>query len=116
MAFIATFTAPFIEEVIYRGVLYSAFQRAWGIPAAFILTTLLFSVVHVPQYYPSYSTIFLLTVLSMTLTAIRVKTDNLLPCVILHTLFHGIQSTLLILEPVMRSAVQEPATAAIGLK
>ena len=26
MAFVATFTAPFVEEVVYRGVLYSAFN------------------------------------------------------------------------------------------
>ncbi len=99
VAIVATFTAPLVEEVIYRGVLYSAFQRAFGIPAAFLLVTALFALVHVPQYYPSYSTIFLLTVLSLTLTAIRVKTNNLLPCVILHTLFNGIQSVLLIARP-----------------
>lgn len=99
VAVVATFTAPFVEEVIYRGILYSAFQRAFGIPAAFLLVTGLFALVHVPQYYPSYSTIFLLTVLSLTLTAIRVRSDNLLPCVILHTLFNAIQSVVLIFQP-----------------
>ena len=99
VAFVATFTAPLVEEVVYRGVLYSAFQRALGIPAAFLLVTALFALVHIPQYYPSYSTIFLLTVLSLTLTAIRVRSRNLLPCVILHTLFNGIQSIFLILRP-----------------
>jgi membrane protease YdiL (CAAX protease family) len=107
IAFVATFTAPFVEEVVYRGMLYSAFQRAMGIPAAFLLTTFLFALVHVPQYLPSYSTIFLLTVLSLTLTAIRVKTNNLLPCVILHTLFNGIQSVLLLSEPLVRKSVTE---------
>ncbi len=99
VAIMATFTAPLVEEVVYRGVLYSAFQRTFGIPAAFVLVTALFAIVHVPQYYPSYSTLFLLTVLSLTLTAIRVKSNNLLPCVILHTLFNGIQSVFLILRP-----------------
>ncbi len=103
VAFFATFTAPLVEEVVYRGILYSAFQRTFGTPAAFILATALFSIVHVPQYWPSYSTIFLLTLLSLTLTAIRVKTNNLLPCIILHTLFNGLQSVLLILEPYLIS-------------
>ncbi len=111
IAFVATFTAPLVEEVVYRGVLYSAFQRTMGVPGAFVLVTLLFAVVHVPQYYPSYSTIFLLGVLSLMLTAIRVKTKNLLPCIILHTLFNGMQSLLLILEPMMKSA-EAPAPAA----
>jgi len=104
VAFVATFTAPFVEEVVYRGVLYSAFQRAMGVPAAFLLTTFLFAVVHVPQYWPSFSTIFLLTVLSLILTTIRVKTNNLLPCIIFHTLFNGLQSIALIAEPLTRSA------------
>jgi len=100
VALVATITAPFVEEVVYRGVLYSAFQRNLGIPAAFFLVTFLFALVHVPQYYPSYSTIFLLCILSMTLTAIRVVSNNLLPCVILHTLFNGIQSVFLIVQPI----------------
>ena len=111
VAFVATFTAPLVEEVVYRGVLYSAFQRTLGVPAAFLLVTSLFALVHVPQYYPSYSTIFLLGLLSLILTSIRVKTGNLLPCIILHTLFNGIQSVLLILETLTKST-DVPAPAA----
>jgi membrane protease YdiL (CAAX protease family) len=103
VAFVATFTAPVVEEVIYRGILFSAFQRAIGVPIAFILVTFLFALVHVPQYYPSYSTIFLLALLSVTLTAIRVRSGNLLPCIVLHTLFNGLQSVLLIAEPYLRT-------------
>ena len=116
VAFLATFTAPFVEEVIYRGVLYSAFQRTFGIPAAFLFVTLLFALVHVPQYYPSMSTIFLLTLLSVILTFIRVKTGNLLPCVILHTLFNGLQSVFLILEPLINTADVPEKAATVLLK
>ncbi|HVF47796.1 MAG TPA: type II CAAX endopeptidase family protein, partial [Pyrinomonadaceae bacterium] len=73
VAFLATFTAPIAEEIVYRGILYSAFQRTFGVTAAFLLVTFLFALVHVPQYYPSYSTIFLLTLLSVILTLIRVR-------------------------------------------
>ena len=111
IAFIATFSAPLIEEVIYRGVLYSTFQRAFGMPAAFVLVTILFSLVHVPQYYPSYSTIFLLTLLSVTLTGMRVWSNNLLPCIILHTVFNGFQSVVFLLEPLIQNP-EKAATAA----
>lgn len=112
VAFVATFTAPFVEEVVYRGVLYSAFQRTLGVTAAFLLVTFLFAIVHVPQYYPSYSTIFLLVILSLILTSIRVKTNNLLPCIILHTLFNAVQSVLLILEPfIAKPEVPQQAAA-----
>ncbi|MEO7673733.1 MAG: type II CAAX endopeptidase family protein [Pyrinomonadaceae bacterium] len=107
VAFMATFTAPLVEEVIYRGILYSAFQRTFGVVFAVISVTFLFALVHVPQYYPSFSTIILLTVLSLILTLIRVRTDNLLPCIILHTIFNGIQSVVLILEPYL--SIETPA-------
>lgn len=99
VAVLAVFTAPLVEEVVYRGILYSAFQRSVGTFAAVALVTFLFALVHVPQYWPSYSTIFLLTLLSLILTLLRVYSGNLLPCIILHTLFNAFQSALLIAEP-----------------
>ena len=115
VAFLATFTAPIVEEVIYRGILYSAFQRSFGAATAILVVTMLFALVHVPQYYPSYSTIFLICLLSLILTLIRVKTKNLLPCIVLHTIFNGIQSLLLIFEPYLNELANQPQnkTAAI---
>jgi uncharacterized protein len=102
VAFMATFTAPLVEEVVYRGIMYSAFQRTMGVTGSVILVTLLFALVHVPQYYPSYSTIFVICLLSLILTLIRAKSNNLLPCIILHTIFNGIQSSLLVAEPYLK--------------
>jgi uncharacterized protein len=116
VAIMATFTAPIVEEVIYRGVVYSAFQRSMGVTAAFLLVTALFAVVHVPQYYPSVSTIVLLTLLSVTLTAIRVFSGNLLPCIILHTLFNGFQSIMLIIEPWLPTGEVPPVDPATILR
>ena len=99
VAFFATFTAPLVEEVVYRGILYSAFQRSVGVPAAVILTTFLFAIVHFPQYIESLPTLILICLLSLILTLVRVRTENLLPCIALHTAFNGIQSLILILEP-----------------
>lgn len=113
IAFLATFTAPLVEEVIYRGFLYSAFQRSFGVVTGVLLTTFLFAVIHVPQYYPSYSTIFLIVLLSLVLTLVRVRTKNLLPCVILHTIFNGIQSLLLILQPYIESTEPQEKVSAL---
>lgn len=103
IAILSVVTAPLIEEVVYRGILYSAFQRSFGQVAAVGLVTLLFALVHVPQYWPSVSTIFLLTLLSLILTLLRVYSGNLLPSIILHTVFNGLQSLLLIAEPNLTS-------------
>jgi uncharacterized protein len=103
-AFLATFTAPLVEEVIYRGVLYSAFQRSIGTGGAVALVTTLFALIHVPQYYPSAASIILICVLSLTLTLIRARTKNLLPCIALHMVFNGTQALLLILAPFFEAA------------
>ncbi|MEO6587861.1 MAG: CPBP family intramembrane glutamic endopeptidase, partial [Pyrinomonadaceae bacterium] len=99
IAIMATFTAPIVEELIYRGILYSAFQRTFGVKLAVILVTLAFALVHVPQYWGDFVSISMICLLSLILTLVRVKTDNLLPCIVLHFVFNGIQSLVLILEP-----------------
>lgn len=102
VAFLATFTAPFVEEVIYRGVLYSPAEKRLGKAGAVILVTFLFSIIHVPQYLPSYSTIVLIFLLSLVLTLIRATTSNLLPCVVLHLIFNGLQSIRLVADPLLQ--------------
>ena len=117
IAFIATFTAPFVEEVVYRGVLYSAFQKRIGVLGGFLVATLLFAAVHIPQYWPSYSTLFLLLFLSVILTGIRVWTRNLWPCIVLHTLFNATQSLSLIFAPdqAPKTDLPEQVTAILRL-
>jgi membrane protease YdiL (CAAX protease family) len=116
VAFFATFTAPLVEEVVYRGILYSAFQRSVGVVYAVIIVTLMFAAVHVPQYSkdfnPDFVTIFVICLLSLILTLIRVRTGNLLPCVVLHTVFNGSQSVLLILEPYLEELSKKPSEQA----
>lgn len=111
IAFLATFTAPLVEEVVYRGILYSSLQRKLGIIWAVVLVTFLFALVHVPQYskdfIPDFQTVGLLLLLSLTLTMLRVYTKNLLPCIVLHTIFNGIQSLLLVLEPFVRDLTKQ---------
>lgn len=110
VAFFATFTAPLVEEVVYRGILYSAFQRKTGVTYAVAIITALFALVHVPQYSKDFSpdlvSISMIILLSLTLTLVRVRTGNLLPCIILHTVFNGTQSLLLILQPYLEGLLK----------
>jgi uncharacterized protein len=115
---LATFTAPLVEEVVYRGILYSALQRSIGGIGAIALVTFFFALVHVPQYWGSPGTILLICLLSLVLTLIRWKTGHLLPCIIMHTIFNGLQSLFLVAEPYlpkMETAVQEQAALFIRI-
>jgi membrane protease YdiL (CAAX protease family) len=115
-ALLATFTAPVVEEVIYRGILYSALQRSIGVVWAVTFVTAAFAGVHFLQYWGSPGTIVLICILSLILTLIRVRTKNLLPCIVLHFIFNGIQSLVLILQPFLPEnlgGAQEQATSVI---
>ncbi len=108
LAFIATFSAPFVEEVVYRGVLFPAAGKSFGMVPAVGLVTLLFAAVHIPQYYNSVASLTLLLVLSLILTIVRASTGRLLPSVILHFIFNGIQSVFLVLQPYFPQLQESP--------
>lgn len=123
ISFLAVCTAPFVEEFVYRGVLYSALRRdvglfiTWisavvfgvkldtharesvGVSAAVVLVLLLFTIIHVPQYWPNAGVIAAVGLLSIVLTTVRAYSGRLLPCIVIHLVFNGIQAVILIIEP-----------------
>jgi membrane protease YdiL (CAAX protease family) len=96
-AFVAVVTAPLVEELIYRGLLYRALEKAAGMGIAIALVSLLFAGVHVFQYRNNIAVIIVITVLSFTLTTVRAVTGKVLPAFIIHFVFNGIQSILIVL-------------------
>jgi uncharacterized protein len=100
-AFVAVFTAPLIEELIYRGVLYPAIEKAAGVGVAIGVVSLLFAGVHVFQYINNIAVIIVITLLSFTLTTARAVTGKVLPSFIMHLVFNGIQSLILVLAPLL---------------
>src|SRR5213075_2538137 len=98
-AFVAVATAPFVEELIYRGVLYPAIEKAAGMVLAVVIISLLFAGVHVLQYKNNLAVIAAITLLSFTLTLTRALTGKLLPSFVIHLVFNGIQAVVLVLGP-----------------
>lgn len=96
-AFVAVFTAPLAEELIYRGLLYRSLEKAAGMGVAIALVSLLFAGVHVFQYRNNIAVILVITLLSFTLTVTRAITGKVLPAFIMHLAFNGIQSVFIVL-------------------
>ncbi len=67
-----------------------------GVITAIFVVTILFAGVHVLQYWGSPGTIILITILSLALTLVRATSKNLLPCIILHFIFNGMQSVIIL--------------------
>jgi membrane protease YdiL (CAAX protease family) len=132
VAFLATMTAPFVEELVYRGVVYPALLRGWtrlasllfhsfqdegkarrfGMVLAVTCVSLLFMAVHVPQYQTNLGVIAAIALLSISLTLMRAITGRLLPCFIMHLVFNGLQSLVIIFEPYINRAGSSEQKAA----
>ncbi|HKR01065.1 MAG TPA: type II CAAX endopeptidase family protein [Pyrinomonadaceae bacterium] len=118
LALLAALTAPLVEELVYRGVLYPAMQRAAGMFWAVLIVAVLFTLPHVPQYMKNIGVIIVVFTLSLTLTLVRAFTGKLLPCFVMHMVFNGIQSVLILVGPYVDQTVPEvehkaPALAAL---
>ena len=107
LAILAATTAPFVEEVVYRGILYSALQKTAGMLWAVVGVSTLFTLVHVLQYYNNIGVIIVISLLSVSLTLVRAFTGRLLPCLIMHMVFNGLQSILIIVEPYLQQSVPD---------
>jgi len=113
IAFMAVATAPLVEEIIYRGILFPAWQRLAGSVAAVVIVTLMFAIPHVPQYWPNLAVISSILLLSAALTIVRARTSRLVPCYVIHLVFNGIQAFLILAEPYLRSLGNRPEPKAV---
>ena len=117
ISFLAVGTAPFVEEFVYRGVLYAPLQRLAGVPGAVVIVLALFTLIHVPQYWPNFGVIAAVALLSIVLTFVRAYSGRLLPCIVIHLVFNGIQAVILLIEPHLQPLIPsaERAAPAISL-
>lgn len=115
---LATFTAPLVEETIYRGVLYPALRRATNTFIAVFIVAALFAGVHVWQYRANIGVILAISLLSLTLTLVRAQTRRLLPCLIIHTLFNFITSVAIVSDQYIKQLappVEPPGALLLSL-
>ena len=115
-AFLAVALAPLVEEVVYRGLIYSSVERLGGKAAGVFSVTFIFALVHVPQYWGSVAAITAILTLSLILTLIRAWTNSLLPCVVIHLVYNGVQAVLLVALPkaALDAPTEKTAMALVG--
>ena len=79
-------------------MLFASMRKHLGLVATVIVITLLFSGVHVLQYWGAWVSVAGLTMLSLALTVVRARTKSILPCVVIHTLNNAFFSVLILLN------------------
>lgn len=98
VAILAVCTAPIVEEVVYRGLLFSALRKRIGVIATVIIVTATFAGVHVFQNLGAWVSISGLAFLSLVLTTVRARTKSVLPCVFIHTLNNAFASLVILIN------------------
>jgi len=81
--------APLMEEVIFRGFLFKALSDLGGAALAVPMTAALFALLHVPQLWGSWAGVILILVVGYVLSAIRKRTNSLIPGLIIHMSYNG---------------------------
>jgi membrane protease YdiL (CAAX protease family) len=89
VAAFAILAAPFMEELIFRGVLFTFFERHAGLGFAVISTALLFAALHVPEYWGAWNHVLLILMVGFIFSLARGTTDSLAPSVILHVAYNA---------------------------
>ncbi|MGH9355951.1 MAG: lysostaphin resistance A-like protein [Terriglobia bacterium] len=89
IAAFAVLVAPFMEEIIFRGVLFSVFESRIGLWSAVVLTALLFAGLHVPEYWGAWEHVFLIFLVGLVFSLARGITGSLAPSFVLHATYNA---------------------------
>lgn len=84
--------APLFEEVIFRGVVLESTRARYGVPAAWLISALVFGIAHV---HPAVAVNAL--VMGLVLGFIYIRSDSLWATVILHAINNGFAYVLLMM-------------------
>ena len=80
--------APVFEELIFRGFVYSVFERTHGRLAAVVITAGAFSLIHGPQYGWHWQILLLLGYVGIVFGAVRAATKSIVPSTIIHASYN----------------------------
>lgn len=95
--------APFIEEIVFRGYIYTLLERLWGMGPAVVASGVLFGAIHVPQLWPGYFQMGLLCLVGLVFAWSRAQTGNTTVSILLHFGYNATISALFLLSPTFRA-------------
>lgn len=102
LVLLSWFAGPFFEELVFRGLLYRAFERQRGWLYAAIVTSVLFGLVHPDRMIAT-------GLGGLVLACVLRRTGSLRACVLLHCLFN-----VLVSWPLLGQVLLSPRTGDLG--
>jgi membrane protease YdiL (CAAX protease family) len=108
MQFASFLLAPFAEELLFRGLLYGSFLKAFanrkvGIWVASLAVMMLFTIAHLPAYGESLGAMIAMVELSLACTLLRAWTGQVAPAYLTHFVYNvGAAFSVLCYDPAKR--------------
>ncbi|WP_231687688.1 CPBP family intramembrane glutamic endopeptidase [Bacillus sp. CHD6a] len=89
----AAVISPIYEEIFYRGFLYKWIRGKWGVGAGLMVSSLIFTVVHIP----TYNTLPVNFLSGVIFAWTYEKSGSIVPGMIIHGVFNGLAVVLTVL-------------------
>ncbi|MGH9360187.1 MAG: lysostaphin resistance A-like protein [Candidatus Acidiferrales bacterium] len=89
IAAFAVLIAPFMEEIIFRGVLFAVFESRIGLRSAVVITAVLFAGLHVPEYWGAWEHVVLIFLVGLIFSLARGLTGSVTPGFVLHVTYNA---------------------------
>ncbi|MCI5144559.1 MAG: CPBP family intramembrane metalloprotease [Candidatus Electrothrix sp. AR3] len=87
---LAVLLAPFIEELLFRGVIFAGFCRSWGMLWAIIVSTLVFVLLHLSEMIYFWPSAIFVSGMALLALWLRLKAQAIGPAVAIHFAYNGI--------------------------
>jgi CAAX protease family protein len=81
--------APLVEELFFRGFLYPALARRWGLAVGVVVTAALFASIHASQLAHAWAPLLLLFFVGVVLTVVRARTHSVATTFLIHVGYNG---------------------------
>ncbi|GAB3070506.1 type II CAAX endopeptidase family protein [Salinicoccus sesuvii] len=82
----AAIISPIYEEIFYRGFLYRFFNSRYGILSGMMISSTIFTIVHIP----TFNTLPVNFVSGLVFSWVYQKTGSIIPSILIHGIFNGI--------------------------
>jgi membrane protease YdiL (CAAX protease family) len=89
IAAFAVLIAPFMEELIFRGILFLFFENLVGLRFAIFGTAVLFASLHMPEYWGAWNHVLLILFVGLVFSLARGLTGALAPSMLLHVAYNA---------------------------
>ncbi|HXE75307.1 MAG TPA: CPBP family intramembrane glutamic endopeptidase [Candidatus Xenobia bacterium] len=99
----AVLVAPFIEELVFRGYIYTLLERLWGGLPAVLISGILFGAIHFVQLWPGWFQMILICVVGIVFSAVRARAGSTLASVAVHFGYNLALALFFLLSPTFRS-------------